>query len=484
MGGGVLRREILRRSRTLRVALLGLIAMGLWAQETNFPQIPHEQARTGERTDPSADGDTLQFSRPLRNMQENPITVNGENAPERPRSWMWHGSTEMMPVIEGVDRPLTQRYIAEYSSPEGLEWLKAVIRRGDPYVGFIRKELEKRGLPQELVYLPVLESAFLPTAVSRSGAVGLWQFMKNSIGPFGIRINEWMDERRDFWKTTTAALRKLQDNYEYFGDWDLALAAYNAGIGAVQRAVQKAGIKDYWVLCDKKLLKNETINYVPKFLAIATILSKAGRYGLDIGWPEDIQWKQVPVGKSVDLGLLAKNAGIDEGFLKMANRELYYNVTPPEPDYHLKVRSEDEQPVLSTLANRDLKLIRYYFYVIKSGDTLSTLARYYGVSVDQIVSANPGIQVRYLKLGSKIVIPALKDVEPYRGTPKATGSSNGPSLSFNGTHLVKKGETLWSIALAYGVDPELLAQENNMDLNSVLREGRILKTPINSGEVQ
>jgi len=484
MGRGLLRRKILRPLRPLSVAILGLVALGLWAQETNFPQIPHEQAQAEGSIGTAPDGDSLQFSRPLRNTMGNPHIVNEKNTTDISNPWMWHGSTETEPMIGGIDRSLTQRYLAEYSSPDGLAWLGAVMRRGDPYIGFIRKELEKRGMPPELVYLPVLESAFLPTAVSRSGAVGLWQFMKNSIGPFGIHVNEWLDERRDFWKTTTAALRKLQDNYDYFGDWALALAAYNAGIGAVQRAVVKAGVKDYWVLCEKKLLKSETINYVPKFLAIATILSSAGRYGLDIGWPEEIQWKQVPVGRSVDLGLLAKNAGVDEKFLKMANRELYYNVTPPQGDYHLKVRLEDEQPIRSTLANRDIKLIRYYFYVIRSGDTLSALARHYGVSVDQIVSANPGIQIRYLKLGTKILIPALKDVEPYQGEPKTGSGANGPSLSFNGTHLVKKGETLWSIALAYGIDPELLAQENNMDLSSVLREGRVLKTPINSGAAQ
>jgi membrane-bound lytic murein transglycosylase D len=372
-----------------------------------------------------------------------------------------------------LENSLTMRYIAQYSSPQGLAWLKAVMERGSPYLAFIRQEIEERKLPPELIYLPVIESQFLAGAVSRSGAAGLWQFMKNSIGPFDMKVNDWMDERRDFWKSTQGALRKLEDNYRSLGDWALALAAYNAGLGAVSRVMQSSGIRDYWLLSEKNLLKSETLHYVPKLLAVAHILSNPRRFGLDPLWPQDPHWVRVAAERSADLNILAAEAGVESETLKNANRELTFNVTPPGVNYYLKVPAADAEKVRAVLERKDIQLIKYYFHNIRSGDTLSALALHYGIAVNQILEANPGVQARYLKIGARLLIPAFKDAQPYRGSETRT-----EGLVFAGNHLVKKGETLWSIALAYDVDPEVLAEVNGMTLNDILREGRSLKTPI------
>ncbi|MDR1210777.1 MAG: transglycosylase SLT domain-containing protein [Spirochaetaceae bacterium] len=401
--------------------------------------------------------------------------------PERPlrartyldaRRFVWHGAVESGLVIEGLERELTRRYIRQYLSPGGLAWLKTVMDRAAPYLPFIREEITKRALPPELVYLPVIESAYLTTAVSRSGAVGLWQFMRNSIGPFGIQVNEWMDERMDFWKATQAALDKLGENYRYFGDWALALAAYNAGLGAVRRIRDSSGINDYWELSERGLLRNETVHYVPKFLAVSFILSRAGRHGLDLGWPEPVAWTRLAPGRSVDLELLAQAAGINPQSLKEANRELVYTITPPLPDYLLKVPAQNEAALRQVLEDGEANLLRYYLHTIHSGDTLSALARHYGVSVELISRTNPSLEPRYLRIGERILIPALRDAAPYEPVRNTAGPA------FEGNHLVKRGETLWSIALAYDVDPEALADANGMQLNDTLREGRTLKTPI------
>jgi len=391
----------------------------------------------------------------------------------------WHGLQGVEFFIPGLDAPLTQQYIKQYTSPAGLEWLKAVMARGKMYLPFIRKEVEAMNLPPELAYLPVIESAFLPTAVSSSGAVGLWQFMKNSIRGYGMVIDEWRDDRRDFLKSTQGALQKLWDNYQYFKDWPLALAAYNAGVGAVQRAVQKAGIKDYWVLSDKKYLKAETIHYVPKFIAIASILGNPGKYGLEADWSEVPVIEKIPVGRMADLRLIEERAGIEQGLLKSLNPELYYGITPTDPKYQLKIPAEYKESVEAVLTKKDEPLVLYYYHTIHSGDTLSALSRHYGVSVEQIKQANPGIQDRYLQLGTKIKIPALKNVGPYERTV-----TPATSIAFEGTHRVAKGETLWSIALAYEVDPEILATVNGLTLSSILREGSVLKTPIKKVETQ
>jgi membrane-bound lytic murein transglycosylase D len=340
-------------------------------------------------------------------------------------------------------------------------------------MAFIQREIEERGLPPELVYLPVIESQFLASALSRSGAAGLWQFMKNSIGPFDMKVNDWIDERRDFWKSTQGALRKLEENYKYLGDWPLALAAYNAGLGAVNRTIKSSGIRDYWLLSEKKLFKSETVHYVPKLLAAAHILSNPRRFGLLPLWPEDPRWVRVTAERSADLNILAAEAGVDAEILKSANRELTFNVIPPGGNYYLKVRGADAEKITAVLARKDLQLVKHYFHTISSGDTLLALANHYGIKVNQILDANPGIRAEYLRIGARLFIPVFKETGPYR---RPTARTEG--LAFEGNHLVKTGETLWSIAMAYDVDPEVLAGVNGMGLNDILREGRNLKTPI------
>jgi len=372
-----------------------------------------------------------------------------------------------------MENALTQQYIRQYSGAGGLSWLNAVMDRAGPYLAFIRREIDERKLPPELIYLPVIESGYLSTAVSRSGAVGLWQFMRNSIDPFDMKVNDWVDERRDFWKSTQGALRKLEENYKYFNDWPLALAAYNAGLGAINRLIQQSGVRDYWQLSQKKLLKTETIHYVPKLLAVAHIMSNSRQFGITPRWPEDPQWTRVLVDRSADIRLLADAAGVNGAELASANRELNYNVTPPGQTYYLKIRKEDVEKVSDVLARKDITLVNYYFHTIRSGDTLLALALHYGIKVEQILASNPGIQERYLRIGNRLIIPALKEAGPYQRP-----ASSGENLTFDGSHLVKKGETLWSIALGYEVDPEVLAEANGMALTDILREGKILKTPI------
>jgi membrane-bound lytic murein transglycosylase D len=370
-----------------------------------------------------------------------------------------------------MDQALTLHYLDQYSSPAGLAWLKAVMERASPYLGFIREEIEKRGLPEELLYLPVIESGYVPTAKSRSGAAGLWQFMRNSITPFNMRVDDWVDERMDFWKSTQGALRKLEENYQTLGDWPLALAAYNTGLGGINQVRRRNGGGDYWELSRRKLLRTETIHYVPKLLAVAGILSQPRKYGL-VAWPESPRWTRIPVDKIVDLGLLARAAGIDPEVLDRGNRELLYHISPPVSGYLLKVPVENSEQVERALKQGGVELIQHYYHTVRYGDTLSALALHYGVTVALIERTNPGIKSTALRIGSRLKIPALKEVNPYTPRRPAAGES------FQGNYLVQKGDTLWSIALKYGTDPLDLAQANNMELSGILREGRTLKVPI------
>lgn len=432
----------------------------------------------------AADDAAARLSAPAeRSVEQKPMPALAERplrnaAGDEPATAPWRGDfADGLTILAPEGNALVRRYIAQYTSPAGKKWLEAVMRRGEPYLPYIRTQIAERNLPPELAYLPVIESAFLSTAVSRSGAVGLWQFMRNSISPATMKIDDWRDDRRDFWKATDAALAKLKGNYDHFKDWPLALAAYNAGLGAISRAAKAAGTNDYWELSARGRLKAETTHYVPKFIAVSTVLSQAGRNGIELGWPEDPQWTRIPVRKTVDLGMLAEKAGVPTENLRIGNPELYHGVTPPDDAYLLKVRSDEAAAVAAVLERKDLQLLRYYFHNVRSGDTLSALSRHYGVSVEMIERSNPGLQARYLKIGARVLVPALKDVGPYKSE-----RAGAVKISFEGQHLVKKGETLWSLALAYDVDPEALAEANGMELSSVLREGRMLKTPILKAE--
>jgi len=403
-----------------------------------------------------------------------PEAVDGDSAPS-----LAMAPEYSIPMPWGEDQ--FESFRTAYLSEGGRAWLKAIMARAEPYLPWIAERVRWYGLPDELVFLPVIESEYSPKAVSRSGATGLWQFMKNSIGGYGIRIDEWVDERRDFMKSTEAALRKLADNYSRYQDWNLALAAYNMGDGAVSRAVKKARSAegapekiDYWYLRSKGFLRAETSSYVPKFLAVASIPCYPARNGLDLSWKEAATWEALETRRSVDLGLLAEAAGLPVSTLKNANPELKYTVTPPWSGYRIKVPGDSVEAVKAALENPELKLIRYYLHHVRSGDTLSAIARHYGMPQKMIVEANPGLVPDRLRLGQTLVVPALKDSGPM----PAAAVSEDASLDFSGSYTVAKGDSLWSISLRYEVQPEVLADKNGLSLTSVIREGMALRVPI------
>jgi len=368
-----------------------------------------------------------------------------------------------------LEQALTQHYIKQYSSTGGVALLNSVMERGNIYLPFIKEEVARRNLPPELAYLPIIESGFQITARSRSGAVGLWQFMMNSISPFDIKVTDLIDERRDFIKSTIGALQKLEENYRTLGSWELALAAYNSGLNGMNRIIKRTGISDYWELGEKKELKSETMSYVPKLIAVAYILSRPKRFGINV-WHKKFEWEAIPLQRQVSLDIVAKEAGIEIDLMRRLNAELLHGISPTGSGYSLKIPTVHLEQVTAVLEREDLKLIRYYYHVVRNGDTLWSMTRHYGIALNIIEQHNPGISNRYLRIGETVVIPAFSDVAPLTRT--------AVTQRFDGRHLVQKGETFWSLSRMYGVDPEVLAEENGMQLNQILHEGRTLKVPI------
>ncbi len=392
------------------------------------------------------------------------------------------------PEVYSVQVPmndLIRFYLDYYSTPGGIDWLTQILRRAQPFRGFIASRIAYYHLPPELIYLPIVESTYDPYAVSYTGAAGLWQFMTNSIGPYDIRINEWIDERFDFWKSTDASLQKLKYNYEVLGDWLLALAAYNAGLGALMYVIDKSGLHDVWQLAAQGYLSYETKQYIPKFLAIAAICSYGGRNGIPLDWSAPVRWDRLKLDQSVDLRILAREAQVPLAQLLEGNAELRYAITPPESsDYYLKVPASEEAAIASTLRQQRFKLMRFYIYSVTSGDTLYDLSRYYGVPVSMILQYNPGVQPKSLQLGTRLVIPGIKDLPPYRRASASSASEPVDTKSFVGTYTVQPGDTLWSISLRYSTSVEALAQANGLSLTGLLHDGDSLRVPLTSSLIE
>lgn len=372
--------------------------------------------------------------------------------------------------------PLVQKQIEQYTSNFAKDWLSSVMTESLKYRAYVQKVLKDTDMPLNLQYLPVIESSYKISALSKSGAYGMWQFMKNSISPFNIRINSWMDERKDPWLTTNAAVKKLKENYDYLGSWELALAAYNCGLGAINRTIKKAGNSDFWYLAEKGFLKTETKNYVPKFLAICHILDNKEEYGLEFPEPNlktdnSVTFAEISVNRSIDLGILAEKADIEKELLTFYNPSLYYNVTPPDTTYKLRVPTEKKNEIEQLLASSNLPLIKYHVYTVKSGDSLYALSKHYEIPVAEIQRVNK-INGTIIKIGQKLMIPAIKDVA------KFTGAKQAEKVVFNGIHKVTEKDTLWNLSLKYNVQVEVLAEENNMEIDDILRIGSEIKVPI------
>ena len=232
-----------------------------------------------------------------------------------------------------------QRYAEYYAAARQRPWMREVMRRVWFYGGHILGQVEDRNLPPELIFLPVIESGYESTAASPMGAVGLWQLMGRTAREHGLDTGGVVDERRDFWKATEAALRILQANYDEHGSWEMALAAYNAGSGRVRAAVKRSGTDDFWELREQGYLPRETREYVPRYYGLLAALRSLP----EKEWPQlagQPRWRRTAVPEGVELRQLGERAGVPEGVLERANAELHDGVTPAVGDregYLIKV---------------------------------------------------------------------------------------------------------------------------------------------------
>jgi membrane-bound lytic murein transglycosylase D len=356
-------------------------------------------------------------------------------------------------------------------------YMERMTERAKLYLHYIVEEVEKRGMPMEIALLPAIESAYKPYAYSRARAVGLWQFIPSTGRLYGLKMNWWYDGRRDVMASTQAALNYLEKLYSDFdGDWHLALAAYNAGEGKIMRAVDYNKRRNRPADYSHLRLRRETVNYVPKLMAMANIVSDPDKHGVNLAdIPNAPYFTQVETGAQIDLGVVARLVDVDINELHSINPGYSRWATDPDGPHHLLIPVEKKDTLIEGLKNLpEDERIQWRRHAVHRGDTLYDIARRYGVSVEAIKTANR-LHSNLLRAGQSLLIPfSNRKLTPVvASAPKRNFVP--PSGAEPIVHRVRAGETLWGIARRYNVFIHQIAEWNLIGTRDILRLGQKLK---------
>jgi peptidoglycan lytic transglycosylase D len=365
------------------------------------------------------------------------------------------------------DLPLMMNdYVAgyiNYFSTHGRGVFEGAWTRSGRYREMILRIFKEEGIPQDLIYMAQAESGFKPLALSRARARGMWQFMASRGIGYGLRRSAWVDDRQDPEKATRAAARHLKDLYNQFGDWYLAMAAYNSGPGNVQQAVRRTGYADFWELYKRNVLPAETKNYVPIILAMTIMSKNPAQYGLDAITPDlPLKYDVVKVSYPVDLRLVAECVDVPVEDLIDLNPSLLRRTTPKDQSFDLRLPGGSKAQYETAIAAIPVeKRVAWRYYKVQPGDTLAGVARKYRTTERAIAQAND-LQGTELTADAKLVIPI-------------NGSTNGKIVysRYPSRYKTHTGDTVLTVAEDFGVSPEKLRRWNGLKGNG-LRRGRIL----------
>lgn len=381
-------------------------------------------------------------------------------------------------AIEDIERDEIDRQQQWYVSHPA--YLDHTFKRGERYLYYIVDQLEARQMPLELALLPVVESAFNPVALSRARAAGLWQFIPATGRRYGLKQNWYYDGRRDVVAATTAALDYLQFlANEFDGDWLLAVAAYNCGEMNVTRAIDRnraAGKPtDFFSL----QLPRETRAYVPKLMAMARIVANPAQHGLAFApIPNEPYFAQVDVAGQIDLQVAAELAELSKEELLALNPAFNHWVTDPDGPHQLLVPADREARMVQAIAALPVsKRVRVVYHRVRSGDTLGGIADHYGVSVAALRQANK-IRGTVIHPGQDLLVTAAPRGMESASAIRVADIADEPKAKRSARkHVVRRGDTLWSIARTHSVDMGRLATTNGMQADSTLSIGQVLNIP-------
>lgn len=406
-----------------------------------------------------------------------PNNVREDSTQQLPPIDLWQRIRNGYGIEDNTLNPETQKQLDWFASRP--DYINQVADRAKPFLYYIVGELEKRNMPLELAFLPVIESSYQPLANSSSNASGLWQFIPGTGKLFGLDQNWWYDGRRDIIQSTDAALDYLQKLHTDFGDWQLALAAYNGGEGTVGRAIkhnQKVGLPtDFWSLN----LPKETTNYVPKFMAIAHLLNEPADYNLTLNSIEDSPFfTVVDTGTQIDLALAAKLAEITTDEIHQLNPGFNRSATAPEGPHRLVLpldKADIFQQGLDELANNSRS--HWSKHTVLSGESLQSISKEYKTTVKAIKKAN-GIKSNVIRLGSNLLIPmsstdvnntSIASIEQAPSQQRITAPSGHKQI-----YAVNAGDTWWDIANKHSIDVIELTQWNDKSPKDLLSVGQKL----------
>jgi membrane-bound lytic murein transglycosylase D len=347
-----------------------------------------------------------------------------------------------------------------YFSNRGRGTFERAFARSGRYHDMMVSILKQEGVPQDLIYLAQAESGFQPTAVSRAGARGIWQFMGSRGRGYGLQHSLWVDDRQDPEKSTRAAARHLKDLYAQFGDWYLAMAAYNSGPGTVQAAVRRTGYADFWELYRRNVLPKETRNYVPIILAVTIVTKNLSHYGFDdVSMDDPLAFDKVTINYPIDLRLVADCVGSTPAQLQQLNPGLLRLSTPREGAFELHLPAGTKDQFETTIAAIPTGMRLWWRYpTVHSGETLASLARTYHLTAKSIAEANH-LNGSQLEADARVVIPVTPSKHPL--------SENATYSRRIMRYKVRKGDTVETVAENFSVPALMVRRWNGLRSNSL-----------------
>lgn len=402
-----------------------------------------------------------------------------------------------------------------YFQNAGRSKFELYLTRSGKYSEMMRGILANYGLPEDLIYLALIESGFSPKAYSVARAAGPWQFIVGTGRRYGLRIDWWADERRDYEKSTHAAASYLKDLYGMFDSWPLATAAYNAGEGKIQRAVVRYRSEDYVELIRHRYLKQETKDYVPKMIAALTIAKEPEKFGFEgVKYEDPLQFDKANVPGGTDLQTMGRIIGVPYESLREWNPELRRFCTPPNREsYEIRLPKGYGKIAEEQIAEiREDAGITFLLHTVKKGETLASLANRYHTTVPILQELN-GMKTPKMKRSARLVIPvtglseeeavpgkevsavqvemALKRLDDVTRRTRTARMKKGSGAAKKAVasgrrgkkeirHIIRRGDTLSKVARVYGVTPDQLSARNNLKEGQALPRGRVLRIPSES----
>jgi len=369
--------------------------------------------------------------------------------------------------------PLVVQYINYYQG-RGRGTMETGLRRSGQYTAMARRIFREEGVPEDIVWLGQVESSWRPTAQSWAAASGLWQFIPGTGARFGLRQTAYVDERNSFEKATRASAQYLKWLHRRFGNWELAMGAYNTGEGNVDRAIRRAGVADFWTIYP--YIAHETRNYVPNILAVILIAKNPEKYGFrNVQRMPPLAYDTVSMPSATSLSLIAALADSNLDYIRSLNPELRRDMTPPGEAYLLRVPPKRGHQLVALLKRIPMERRNQMARVVQAapGESLESVARRTGTNASQLHQWNAGVD---LKGGGKLVVPAggsfVRTMKTYE-RPNGGGVA-GSSLQI---YTAKGGETIAQIAARYNASVEEVAKLNEAGANDPLPKGKQIKVP-------